>query len=166
MDFIWLQLRSNHLTTAREMRRITMNGTEHPEESRFQVPREKRDRSFGGLFKDLSRGAVTLVRQELEFAKEEMSQKVTRASRDSIQLIIGGGIALAGFLFVLGAIVIGLSMYMPIGISSLIVGLLVMGIGGIVIHQGRKKLKEEKLAPQKTIHSLKEDKEWMKEKMV
>lgn len=143
-----------------------MNGTEHPEESRPQMPQERPDRSFGGLFKDLSRGAFTLVRQELEYAKEEMSQKVTRASRDSIQLIIGGGIAFAGFLFVLGAIVVGLSMVMPVGVSSLLVGLLVMGIGGITIHQGRKKLKEEELAPRKTIRSLKEDKEWMKDKMV
>jgi hypothetical protein len=46
------------------------------------------------------------------------------------------------------------------------VGLVVLGIGGIMIHKGRKKLKEEDLVPRKTLNSLKEDKEWMKDKMV
>lgn len=143
-----------------------MNGTEHPRENRSQVPPGKHERSFGELFKDLSRGAYTLVRQELEYAKEEMSQKVSRASRESRQLMIGVGIAYAGSLFVLAAIVIGLSTFMPLWVSALLVGLLVMGTGGIMIYRGKKHLKEKELMPRKTIDHLKEDREWMKDRMV
>ena len=42
---------------------------------------EREDRSIGELFAELSQKTTTLVRQEIELAKVEMSQKASRVGK-------------------------------------------------------------------------------------
>jgi len=52
---------------------------------------------------------------------------------------------------------------MPLWLSALLVGLVVVIIGYILIQQGVRALKRVDLTPRETIQSLKEDTEWAKE---
>jgi hypothetical protein len=56
------------------------------------------DRSLGELFSALATDTSTLVRQEVELAKTEMTQKATRVGKDIGFLLAGGAVAYAGFL--------------------------------------------------------------------
>jgi len=122
------------------------------------------DRSLGELFGDLTREMGTLVRQEVELAKTEMTQKATRAGRNIASIAVGGAVAYAGFLALLAAIVFGLvELGLAAWLSALIVGLVVAGIGYFLVQRGLTALKEMDPAPRQTIETLKEDAEWAKE---
>lgn len=124
----------------------------------------KEDRSIGELFADLTRETGTLVRQEVELAKTEMTRKATQVGKDIASMAVGGAIAYAGFLAILAAIILGLgALGLPAWLAALIVGLVVAGIGYFLIHKGREALKRDDLAPHQTIETLKEDAEWAKE---
>jgi len=123
------------------------------------------DRSLGELLGDLSRDTTTLVRQEVQLAKTEMSEKMTEVGKDVGFLAVGGAVAYAGLLFVLAAVAIGLARVMEPWLSFLIIGLVVAGIGFFLVQKGLSALRQTNLVPQKTIETLKEDKEWAQQQV-
>ena len=128
----------------------------------MQTPQD--NRSLGELFGDLARDMSLLVRQEVNLAKTEMTQKVTGASRNIAFLAIGGFVAYAGFLAFLAAVTLAL---IQAGITwwlaALIVAVVVIGVGYFLAQAGISGLKRTSLAPQETIETLKEDATWAKE---
>jgi len=126
----------------------------------------KDDRSLGELFADLARESSTLLRQEVQLAKTELSQKVSGLSRDMASVAIGGLVAYAGLLAILAALIIGLaSAGLPWWVAALLVGVIVAGIGYGLIQRGLTSLKREDLAPRRTMESLHEDAQWAKEQV-
>ena len=123
------------------------------------------ERSLGELFGELARETGTLVRQEVELAKTEMTQRATRAGKDVGSLAVGGAIAYAGFLTLLAALVAGLAIVMPVWLAALIVGVVVAGVGYLLVQRGLTALRSHGLAPRQTIETLKEDVEWAKEQV-
>jgi hypothetical protein len=124
------------------------------------------ERSLGDLFSDLSRETTTLVRQEVQLAKAELTQSATEAARGIGMLLAGGAVAYAGLLFLLLAIVYGLiEAGWDAWLAALIVGLVVMALGAILVLRARESLKPANLAPQKTVETLKEDAAWAKEQI-
>ena len=124
------------------------------------------ERSLGDLFSDLSRETTTLVRQEVQLAKAELTQSATEAARGIGMLVAGGAVAYAGLLFLLLAIVYGLiEAGWDAWLSALIVGAVVVAIGAILVLRARESLKPANLAPQKTVETLKEDAAWAKEQI-
>ena len=124
------------------------------------------ERSLGDLFSDLSRETTTLVRQEVQLAKAELTQSATEAARGIGMLVAGGAVAYAGLLFLLLAIVFGLiEAGWDAWLSALVVGLVVVAIGAVLVLRARESLKPANLAPRRTIETLKEDQEWAKEQI-
>ena len=124
------------------------------------------ERSLGDLFSDLSRETTTLVRQEVQLAKAELTQSATDAARGIGMLAAGGAVAYAGLLFLLLAIVFGLiEAGWDAWLSALVVGLVVVAIGAVLVLRARESLKPANLAPQKTVETLKEDAAWAKEQI-
>jgi hypothetical protein len=124
------------------------------------------ERSLGDLFSDLSRETTTLVRQEVQLAKAELTQSATEAARGIGMLLAGGAVAYAGLLFLLLAIVFGLIQAgWDAWLSALVVGLVVVAIGAILVLRARESLKPANLAPRRTVETLKEDQEWAKEQI-
>ena len=122
------------------------------------------DRSLGELFADLARESSTLIRQEVELAKVELSQKASRAGKDVGFLAIGGAVLYAGFLAVLAAIIIALAAAgLPWWLSALLVGVVVLGVGYWLVRKGLDELKRQDLTPRQTLESLKEDTRVLKE---
>jgi len=112
---------------------------------------------ISGFAKD----SVKLVRQELLLARQETLEKITPAVR-SVAMIIGGGIVTVyGTAYLLQAVVRVLSTRMPSWLASLISGS-ALTLGGIAfILRGGQQLRQLDLVPQKTINTLREDKEWL-----
>lgn len=121
------------------------------------------ERSIGELFAELANETTTLVRQEILLAKTEMTEKATGAARDIGMIGAGGALAYAGLLALIAALIAGLGSFMPVWLSALIVGVVVIGVGYALIQRGLTAIKRISPMPQQTVQTLKEDKEWAKE---
>ena len=121
------------------------------------------DRSLGELFSELSQETTTLIRQEVNLAKTEMSQKASRVGKDVGFMAAGGAVAYAGLLAIISGVIALLALVIPLWLSALLVGLVVAAIGYFLVRRGLDALKQEDLAPRETIETLKEDKEWAKD---
>jgi uncharacterized membrane protein YqjE len=126
---------------------------------------EPQDRSFVGLFRDLTRETTTLVQQEVALAKAEVNEKISQVTSGAASLASGGAVAFAGLLFLLLSAVLALNKVWAPWLSALVVGGVVLIIGLIMLGAGRSKLEAGNLALQRTAHSLKRDKDMVKEKL-
>lgn len=139
--------------------------------NRFDAPpldtmnRPEAEPSLGQLFTELTDDMSTLVRQELELAKAETMQKVSKATRSIIMMVAGGLLAYAGLIALVIAVAIALGGLMPYWLSSLIVGLVVIVIGAVLVMSGRSSLATISLVPEKTVETLKQDARWAKEQV-
>ena len=121
------------------------------------------NRSLGELFSELAQETSTLVRQEVNLAKTEMSQKASTAGKHVGVLAAGGALAYAGLLAVLAGIIALLSNVMPLWASALLVGIVVAVVGYLLVRRGLDALKREDFTPRETIETLKEDQQWAKD---
>jgi uncharacterized membrane protein YqjE len=123
------------------------------------------ERSLGELFSKLSQDTSTLVRQEVQLAKVELTEKVTKAGRD-LALIAGGGlVAFLGALALVAALILVLSNWMAPWLAALIVGAVFVAIAAVLIITGLNDLKEIDPTPQRTVATIKEDKEWLTQQL-
>lgn len=123
-------------------------------------------RSLMSLFSDLLRETSSLVRNEAELAKVEISDKVSQVSNGLAELAIGGLIVFAGFIVTLIAIANGLAHILPPEqadwLAPLIVGVVVMVLGFVALMRGRRNVKPDSLAPERTMESLRRDAQMVK----
>jgi len=126
---------------------------------------QQEQRSLGDLFSELTRETSTLVRKEMELAKTEMTDKATKAGKNIGFLAIGGAVAYAGLLAVIGGVILLLANAVSLWVSALIVGLVVAIVGYVLVQKGLTALKSLDLVPRQTIETLKEDKEWAKDQI-
>jgi len=125
----------------------------------------KQERSLGELFSELAGETSTLVRQEVALAKAELTQKAAYVGRNVGLLVVGGAVVFAAFLALMAAAVIGLSNAMPSWAAALVVGVVVGIVGGALVFKAAYALKETDVTPRQTVETLKEDAQWVKEKM-
>ncbi len=121
------------------------------------------DRSIGELFSELAQETSTLVRQEVNLAKTEMSQKASSAGKHVGVLAAGGALAYAGLLAILAGIIALLNDVMPLWAAALLVGIVVAIVGYLLVRRGLDALKREDFTPRQTIETLKEDQQWAKD---
>lgn len=121
-----------------------------------------RERPIGELLKQLSQETSTLVKQELDLAKAEMTEKGKKAGLGAG--FIGGG-ALLG-LGAFGAFTTFLIALLATALdhtwlAALIVTAVYGGIAAFLALRGKDKIQEATPpAPEQTVETLKEDVEW------
>ena len=118
---------------------------------------------LGSLVSNLTDEIRTLIRGEVRLAQAEMSEKATQAGKGAASIAVAGAVLFSGFLVLLAAAVYGLHAIIDFGetpwLSALIVGVVVLIIGAIMVQSGRKKLQKLQVAPERTMSSLKNDKD-------
>jgi xanthine/uracil permease len=137
------------------------------------MPLAAQDRSLGDLLRELSTETGDLLRKEVELAKAEMSEKASKAGSDLGAAAVGGGMAFAGSLVLLYALITGftalLDTFLPLGVAvwlaPLIIGAVLVFIGYGRITKALAELKGTSLAPRQTTQSLQENKQWLKAKI-
>lgn len=128
------------------------------------MERHREEQSLGELFSEFTADMRTLVRDEVDLAKAEMTGKMTQMKRDIAYLAVGGLIAYAGLLGLVAFFIIIIGDAMPLWASALIVSIVVGGIGYFFVQKGLSDLKSRTLVPQQTVETLKEDRQWLKER--
>ena len=121
------------------------------------------ERSLSELVGDMSRDLSTLMRKEVELAREEMKVEAGKAAR------AGGGFGVA----VYAAILAGVGLVMTLGflldellprfLAFLIVTVLLAAGAAAAFVAGKKQLERIDPVPEQTIETLKEDKQWLSE---
>ena len=122
-----------------------------------------REQPIGDLLKQLSQETTTLVRQELDLAKAEMTEKGKKAGKGAGMF---GGAGVVGFL-ALGALTAALILALDTGmkawLAALIVGLVYAAIAGVLALTGKKEVQQATPpVPEQTVDSVKEDVQWAK----
>ena len=121
------------------------------------------ERTLGEMFAELSRETRTLLQQELELVKTELTEKASAMGKGAAFIVGGGLIVYAGLLAIVAALALVLiAIGLPPWAATFVAGLLVPGIGYLLIRSGLAALKPQELAPRKTIETLKEDAQWLK----
>jgi uncharacterized membrane protein len=105
------------------------------------------------------------MRQEIQLAKAETMKTVSKALRSTIMMIAGGLLAYAGLIVLLIAVAIAVGAVMPYWLSALLVAIVAIVVGAILIQSGRSAIQDLTIVPEKTVESIKEDAEWVKEQV-
>jgi hypothetical protein len=122
-----------------------------------------RDQSISELVKDLATETSTLVRQEIDLAKAEMTDRGKRAGKGVGMLAAGAVVALLAFGALTAGLIAALDLAMPTWLAALIVTVVYGAIAAVLVQIGRKKVQEAAPpVPEETIESVKEDVQWAK----
>ena len=121
------------------------------------------DRPVGELLRELSEQTTTLVRQELELAKLELSEKGKRAG---IGAGMFGGAGVVG-LYAVGALtaclILALATAMTGWLAALIVAVVYGAVAGLLALSGKAKVQQAvPPVPEQATESVKEDVQWTK----
>jgi hypothetical protein len=136
-----------------------------PDDPDVVEPRPKAERSITTLLSDLASETILLIRQELALLKAELHEKFSRVGQGATALGAGALIAYSGWLVLLAAAVLGLATVLPAWLAALIVALVALAIGGALIYIGKSRFDADSLMPQRSLRSLREDEQWLRERL-
>ena len=122
-----------------------------------------RERPIGDLVKQLAGQTSTLVRQEIDLAKAELTQKGQVAGKGAGLI---GGAAVVGLLAagaLTACLILALAEVIPAWLSALIVALVLGAVAAVLALQGRNRIRAAgPPVPEQTVDTVKEDVEWAK----
>jgi uncharacterized membrane protein len=123
------------------------------------MPELRQERSIAELFGQLSQDMTLLVRQEVQLARAEMSEKLSRLTANMVSVIGGGFVAYVGALALVAALILALNDLVGISpwVSALIVGAVLAIVGYAMLRRGLGELKRVDLAPRRTVENIKDD---------
>lgn len=120
------------------------------------------DRSTQELLSNLSGQVGALLRQEVELAKIETKEQLTRAGKAGAMFGAAGVAGLMALILLSFAAAWGLAAVLPDGLAFLIVGVVYAVVAAVLLASGRKKAAGISMVPQQTVQTLKEDVQWAK----
>ena len=127
--------------------------------------RTAEERSIGELLGELSHDMGLLVRQEAQLAKTEMQATLARVAADLRSLATGGVVIMVGGFALMTALI--LFLIDPVGLkpwlSALLVGALMLILGLVLLGRGIRNLKATDPTPRRTVETIKEDIQGVKE---
>lgn len=131
------------------------------------------DRTLGSLVKEIRDESIELFQQEIDLARTEMMEKFDVVKRRTISIGIGAVVAFAGAIVLLMGIAqavsvilvyAGMTAAIATWLGPVLTGLVVLLVGGAMAISNKNKLEEESVVPDKTVQTMKENKQWLKEK--
>lgn len=118
----------------------------------------------GGSLGDTVTGVIQdlqdIVRGEVELAKTEIKEEVGKLGKGAGMIGAAAFLALVGFIFVMLGVTYLINKSLEMWIAAGIVGIVLLIIGAIIGMAGKNQMQQASLKPEKTIESVKEDKEW------
>jgi uncharacterized membrane protein YqjE len=128
-----------------------------------------RTRGFGELLRQLVNGSADLLRDEVKLARLEVTEIVTNVGRGTALVALGGVLLLLGGLaFAAGLILLVGDQWLPrdlYWLAALLVMILTGALAAWLAKRGMTQLSPSNLAPKQTVQTLKEDKEWLKQRL-
>ncbi len=124
---------------------------------------ELRERPIAELLKELSHETATLVHQEMELAKAELSQKGNKARAGAGAGAAAAVVGLAAVGSLTACFIMALAAVVPAWLSALIVAVVYSVVAAVLGQISKDKLqKAAPPVPEQTVESVKEDVQWAK----
>ena len=128
-----------------------------------------RTRSFAALFRDLADASAELLRGEMRLARMEFGDIAANVSRGGAQVALGAVLLLLGGLsLATGAVLLVGDQWLPqdrYWLAAFVVMAIAGAFAGWLAKRGMAQLSPSNLAPEQSIESLREDKEWLKRQL-
>ena len=125
---------------------------------------DARRRPAGELVKDLTTQVSTLVRQELELAKVELTEKGKQAGIGAGMFGGAGVLALSGVGALVATAILALATAVDGWLAALIVALVLLVGAGVLALLGRARAKKAvPVVPEQTVETIKEDVRYTKQ---
>jgi uncharacterized membrane protein YqjE len=123
--------------------------------------RENEERSISDVLQDIFGNVQDIVRSEVRLAQAEIKTEAAKTARAAKSLVAGAVLALYAGGLLLIALVYALAMVLQPWLAALVVGAFVAVVAAALISIGKGRLREVH-KPEKTIKSVKEDVQWLK----
>jgi MFS family permease len=121
------------------------------------------ERPVGELVKDATEQAQALIRQEIELAKVELTEKGKKAGMGAGMFGGAGLFGLFAFAALTAAFIGAVDLALPFWAAALIVAAVYGAIAGVLALTGKKKVQEATPpVPEEAVDNLKEDVAWTK----
>ena len=122
-----------------------------------------RSRPTGELLRELSDQTTTLVKQEIELLKAELTEKGKTAGVGAGMFGGAGLFGIFAFAALTTCIIAALTEFMSLWLAALIVTVVYAAVAAVLGLRGRDKVQEATpIAPEQTTESVKEDVQWAK----
>ena len=121
------------------------------------------ERSISDVLQDILRNVQEMVRSEMRLAKVEIHEEVRRAISSSVWIAAGAVVAVSAWLFLLWTLAYALATRMPMWAATLVVSVVMAASATVLIMGGIRRAKRIQAIPERTVESVKENLEWMKQ---
>lgn len=126
----------------------------------------ERETSVSNLVSGIVTDIQDLARKEIALARQEIKEDLNEAKEAGIKLGVGGAVLAVGGLFLLVTLALGLAdlLNWPAWAGFGIVGLVFAVVGYIMFSSAQKQAKNLRPMPEKTIETMKENVEWIRDR--
>jgi len=126
----------------------------------------ERDTSMAQLLSGIVGDAQELVRKEIALARQEIREEIGNAKNAGIKLAIAGAVLAIGGLLLVLTLAQGLAdlLNWPTWAGYGIVGVVLAVVGYFLLSSAQKQIKEISPVPEKTVETMKENVEWIKDR--
>ena len=131
-----------------------------------RIYRARPERPFAALLNALIDDVRRLIRLEFALFKQEMAGNARRLSFGLVAIAVGGVLAFTAWLAIFSAAIIALTIVWPAWLAALVLGAATLMVGGLVLYFGIRRIRAEKMVPQRTINTLREDSVWIRERVL
>jgi hypothetical protein len=127
---------------------------------------DKSDATVGELLGALATDTGALVRQEVQLAATEMTEKAKTAARSAGFIIAGGALVHVACIAAVVGLILGLSASFPPWAIALALVVLFAGAGLLLVRLGLSGLATLRMESSDTLNALRADGAWAKEQLV
>jgi hypothetical protein len=121
------------------------------------------ERSVSNVLQDILRNLQEMVRSEIRLAKVEVRGEVKQAVSSGVWIAAGGFAATSAWIFLLWTLAYALATRMSMWAATLIVAVVMAAAAAALIMSGIRRAKRLHPMPERTVESVKENLEWMKQ---
>jgi hypothetical protein len=122
--------------------------------------------SLGDLLSQLSRETATLVRQEVTLARTELTQNLARVGRHTSLIAAGAAIMYGGLLAVIAGVVLALIRAgLNPWLAAIVAGASILLFGYLLMQSGINAVRNDRVTPETTVATMKENAAWAKNQM-
>lgn len=120
------------------------------------------ERSLGEVVKDIVSNVQEIVRSEVRLASVEMREKAVSTLKAGVKVAVGAVIGLYCLGFLLITIYKALNLVVAPWLSALFLFIVLGIIAAVLLAGGIRRIRNIKAKPERTVQSVKEDVEWIR----
>jgi apolipoprotein N-acyltransferase len=121
------------------------------------------NRAVSQVLQDILRNLQEIVRSEVRLAKIEIRDELKQAAVSGAWIVAGAVGAVSAWIFLLWTVAYALATTLSMWAATLLVALVTAFVAALLILGGIRRAKRIQPVPERTMESVKENLEWMKQ---